>query len=139
MQIYELNNKSKTKNIIVDLSNILHLISKNNKHPEIEMFYKLDNVLKSEGYNNPIYIADASLKYKINSKDEFKKLVSEKRIYSAPAKRPADVFILKYAKQLDYFILSNDKFKEYYKEYGEKWINEKRITIMYIDGHFVID
>jgi len=138
MQIYQLNKILIKNNIVVDLSNILHLNSKYKKPLEIKKFYNLDNILKNEGFN-PIYIADATLRYKIDNRTEFEKLVSKNIINLAPAHRTADVFILKYAKKFDCFILSNDKFSEYYDKYDKNWIDKKRITVMYINNNFVIE
>jgi len=64
-------------------------------------------------------------------------LISARKIIQAPAGKPADIFILKYAKLRDCYILSNDLFRDYKLDFGEEWIREKRVTFVFIDDTFI--
>ncbi|MHA1310456.1 MAG: NYN domain-containing protein [Candidatus Helarchaeota archaeon] len=126
-----------SKKIIVDLSNVLFLINKNrNDKLKIKILEIIDNSLKSENYY-PYYIADASLRHKVDDKMYYENLVNEGTIIQAPAGRAADIFILKCAKKLDCYFLSNDLFRDYVADFGDKWISKRRITFMYVDGRFI--
>jgi len=127
-----------SKKIVVDITNILYQDLDEEENPQTSNIISIRDTLVSKGYN-PFFIADASTKHKVDEKREYKKLVSKKIIYEAPAGRPADQYVLKYAQDWQCKFLTNDMFKEYWNEFGKEWVLNNRITYMFVDGQLLLD
>ncbi len=102
------------------LSNILNLID-----------YLVENLKLSK--ENIYCICDPTLKYKIDKPIEYKILIKEGLIIEAP--KVADEFILSFALKREFcFIISNDRFRDYFDQLPSKqWIEERRVSFMIIN------
>ena len=126
------------KGIAGDLDNFL-CADKNSKGKcKIENIELLEVALRELGYNKIILIVSSYFFKRVDNKNIYEKLVSERRIIKAPALEDTDWYVLQLAMTLDYDILSNDKFRDYWDEFGEDWIKEKRKTFMLFEGKLII-
>ena len=75
--------------------------------------------------------------YRINNKKALEKLIQNKEVFLSPALEDNDWFILKTAHMWNYDIMTNDKYKEYWPEFGKEWILNKRKTFMFINGEII--
>jgi len=110
--------------IIVDGSNIAFSSRNEKKQPKIQNLKIMINYLDNLAQIYPIefkIIVDASLRYRIDLKNELEDLEKIGKIIQSPCKHTADEFILEYARRYpeETVIISNDRFSEY---------NTKRIT-----------
>ncbi len=78
-------------------------------------------------------ICDPATKYYIDRPTEYRVLVKEGLIIDAP--KSADEFILGFALKHDFcFIISNDRFRQYFTQLPSRgWLEERRISFMIID------
>ncbi|MFX1503946.1 MAG: hypothetical protein ACFFDH_23490 [Promethearchaeota archaeon] len=126
------------KGIVTDLNNFLLADLNLSRKGKIENIEFLSGTLKDHGYSKMIHISSSSLWKRINNKKIFDRLVKKKEIWKAPALVDTDWYILTIAQQFDYDILSNDKFREYWDEFGRDWIEYKRKTFMFIEDKIII-
>lgn len=124
--------------IVSDLNNYLFEDKDSDGKVKIENIELLEKTLTEVGYNKQILIGSSWLIKKVNKPKMYDRLVIERRICKAPALTDADWYILKLAKIYNYDILSNDKFKDYWEEFGKDWIMEKRKTFMLLEGKLII-
>ena len=126
------------KGITGDLDNYL-CADKNSKGKcKIENIKLLEIALRELGYNKIILIVSSYFFKRVDNKRTYEEMVREKRIIKAPALVDTDWYVLQLARELDYDILSNDKFKDYWDEFGEEWVKEKRKTFMIFEGKLII-
>lgn len=124
--------KFPSSSVIIDGSNVAW------EEYSITRKAKLDNILlaiktlKEAGISEIIIIADASLRYQIDKKDELDKMVSQGIIKLTPAKVDADGLILRLAADTGSLILSNDLYKQHREEYN--WIDSRRIPYTIINS-----
>jgi hypothetical protein len=124
---------------VIDGANVILSEKDDFGRGRVSNIYELRNKLKSYGLSNFKILCDSSLKYKVDQKDLFEAMIENKEIFEMPAERDADLFILKYAKRKNGFIITNDRYKDYYKQFGKSWIKERRITFALIDGEILFD
>ena len=124
--------------IVSDLNNYLYEDKDSDGKVKIENIELLEDTLQEVGYSKKILIGSSSLITKVNKPKIYDQLVIERRICKAPALTDTDWYILKLAKIYNYDILSNDKFKDYWEEFGKDWIMEKRKTFMLLEGKLII-
>ena len=126
------------KGITGDLDNFL-CADKNSKGKcKIENIELLEVTLRELGYNKIVLIVSSYFFKRVDNPLKYEKLGREKRIIKAPALEDTDWYVLQLARELDYDIFSNDKFKDYWDEFGEGWIKEKRKTFMLFNGKLII-
>ncbi len=131
--------QSQTNNkLVVDLTNILYEDLDKNEKLKAHNILSIRDTLLSKGYN-PFLIVDASTIHKIDDEEHYKMLGSNDIIYQAPARRTADKFVLKCAKNWNCKFLTNDQFKEYWDEFGKDWVLKNRVTCMFIEGELILD
>ena len=94
---------------LVDGSNVAH--STEGGEPRLANIVLVCRKLDDEGYD-PIVVADAALRHQIDDKRGYEKRIDEGRIRQAPAGTDADYFILSFARELEAFIVSNDRFRD---------------------------
>lgn len=121
--------------VIIDASNVAHFGKGKEGSPILDNVLKAIEALSKLGYE-PFAIADASLRHEIDKKEEFNKLLEEKKIRQVPSGTTADHFILKIAEEEDAKILSNDIFREYNDEFKD--IASRRIPYSIKGGEIVI-
>lgn len=133
-----INNEILELGIISDLNNLLYDDKDSDGKVKIENIKLLEETLRKEGYQKIILVASSSLKKHVNKPEIYEKMVKKGRICKAPALVDTDWYILKLAKLYDYDILSNDKFKDYWEDFGKEWIIEKRKTFMLFESQLII-
>ncbi|MFX1237184.1 MAG: hypothetical protein ACFFAS_14930 [Promethearchaeota archaeon] len=136
-----LNLKKNKKKLVfaVDGANVaFHTLAKNNG-AHLMNIKNVYNALRQKGAKIIKIICDASLAHKIDYPEAYQECLGKKLIFQAPAGVPADMLLLNYAKENDAFVVSNDLFSEYRNQYGEEWINEKRIPFWIMEGKVSFD
>ncbi|KLO22325.1 MULTISPECIES: hypothetical protein [unclassified Marinitoga] len=107
---YKLFNTNSVKGIVIDGSNVIRHENKNSIQQLIEI---LDNMFLGKIVFFPVHIVfDNNIEYFLNEEDRktLKRLAEKKRVYF---NSPADEMIIYISRKFDYYILSNDRFKEY--------------------------
>jgi hypothetical protein len=94
---------------IVDGSNVAHSTEGDEAH--LHNIQLVVDKLEAEGYK-PIVVVDAALRHQIDERGTFERMVEDGRIRQAPAGTDADYFILSFARDLDAYVVSNDRFRE---------------------------
>ena len=84
-------------------------------------------------------ICDNNLRYCITERNEYLKAVHKKQIIESPKGTEADIFILQLAQRKNAYMISNDKFKDYYSIFDKKWIESMRISFRIIDDEIIFD
>ncbi len=126
------------KGIVCDLDNLLYAERDSKGMCRIENVEILESTLKEIGYNKILLIVSSYFYKKVNNRRIYEKLVREKRIIKAPALEDTDWYVIQMAKTLDFDILSNDKFRDYWNEFGGEWIRAKRKTFILFEGKIFI-
>ncbi len=129
--------KQDAKLLVVDLSNILNLDKDQNEKLKIENILKLYNTIVELGYE-PHMIADANMKYHLNSDDQYEDLKTKGIITQSPAGTKADEWVLDVAKRENRKFLSNDLYRDYRAEFGNEWVFNNRLTCIFSNGKFII-
>jgi hypothetical protein len=125
------------KKLAVDITNILNLDKDKNGEIKIENVLNLYNTVVKLGFV-PHLIADASMKYQLDSDDQYEDLKDKKIIYQSPAGTEADEWVLEVAKREGCKFLTNDLYRDYRNEFGKDWINSNRLTCFFSNGKFII-
>ena len=123
--------------IYIDGSNIAYSRYNKLKKPKLSdillVFDYLIKVLEIDEENIRC-ICDPTLKYYIDKPIEYKALIKERIITEAP--KVADEFILSFALKHEFcFIISNDRFRQYFDQLPSKsWLEERRVSFMIINS-----
>lgn len=99
--------------VIVDGSNVALHRSRKGRIRNIKIMIK---ALERKGFKVKV-IVDASLRYRIDKPSELEELINQGKIIQAPPGTPADYFILKLAEDLNAIVVSNDMYREWWKEF----------------------
>lgn len=94
---------------LVDASNVAHFSE--GSQARFQNIVLVVRKLMEEGYE-PIVVADAALRHQIDEREEYERRIEEGKVHQAPAGTDADYFILSFARELDSFIVSNDRFRD---------------------------
>lgn len=101
--------------VIVDGSNVaFHRVGRGKG--KIRNILIVIRSLEKKGFDVKV-VVDASLRYRIDNPNMLDKLVREGRIIQAPPGTPADYFILKLAEDLNAVVVSNDMYRDWWKEF----------------------
>lgn len=127
----------KKLHIYIDCNNVVYSRFNQNQCPLLSDIILLIHYLTRElGFSeeNIHCICDPSLRYHIDKQVEFEVLVKEGKIIEAP--KIADEIILSFALKHKFcFIVSNDKFRDYFEQLpSEKWLEDRRISFMFISN-----
>jgi hypothetical protein len=125
------------KLMIVDITNILNLDKDQNHELKFKNILKVHRAVFSLGYE-PVMIADASMRYHVDDKNLYEELINNGKIIQSPAGIKADEYILEVAKSENCKFLTNDKFEEYWDEFGLDWIKKNRVTCLFFNNKFII-
>ena len=103
----------------------------------IEDLLSFIEFMKSIGFENLYFIADASLRYYFvdEDRDEYDKLVSSgSRFVQAPKGVEADTLLLQYALEETAIVITNDGFKAHEGDYPEQheWFSNHQVQFTYI-------
>ncbi len=114
--------------VIVDGSNVaFHRVGKGKgRVKNIRVILK---TLEKKGFDVKIVI-DASLRHRIDKPNELERLIREGKVIQAPPGSPADYFILKMAEDLNAIVVSNDMYRDWWKEFP--WARGSGRIIRYI-------
>jgi hypothetical protein len=124
---------------VIDGANIAYEVKTKDNKPKISNLLMTINKLDLYGILKYKIICDRALFYRIDDQKSYKKHVKEKRIIETPEGTPADIFILQLAHEKNAFIISNDKFKNFYPIFEKKWIIQKRISFRIIEEDIFFD
>lgn len=102
---------------------------------KVSSLIRLRQVLKDKGYRT-IIIADASLRYEIDDRDQYDNLERQGVIYQSPAGTEADYFVLRTSEIEDAVVISNDRYDKYQAQFP--WIRDRRIPFMIVDGNVIL-
>lgn len=122
-----------TRRAVVDASNVAH---SGERGARLATLLAVRDQLEEEGFE-PIIIADAALRYQIDDKPGYERLIESGELQQAPAGTEADYFVLKLAKELGAMVVSNDRFRD-----GGKLADEARrrqIRFMVVAGEVLLE
>ncbi|MEE9377878.1 MAG: hypothetical protein V3V33_07560 [Candidatus Lokiarchaeia archaeon] len=123
-------------NSLVDITNILNMDKDENNNIKVNNIPKVSDAVVSKGYT-PKMIADASMRHRVDD-DIYAEMIEDKIIIQAPAAVKADEYILEVARVENCKFLTNDRFEEYWDEFGKDWIFNHRLTCLFFNGKFII-
>lgn len=129
-----------TKNLyVIDGSNVAFEERNSKGKPKFSNILKIKNKLERCSDLNYKIICDRSLIYSIDNKENYIEFISKDIIIETPEGTKADPFILQYAFENNGYIISNDKFKDFYSIFKKKWIEKRRISFRIIDDEIYFD
>lgn len=117
----------------IDGSNLAFEIRDSQNKPRFSNILKLQETLRKSDIFNYRIICDRSLYYCIDEKSNYSKVIQKGLIIESPEGTTSDIFILQLAYEKNGYIISNDKFKDFYSIYDEAWIENYRISFKIID------
>ena len=120
--------------VLVDGSNVAH--SGEGEKARLRNIELVVQKLEGEGLE-PIVVADAALRHQIDQAEKYEKLIDDGEIRQAPAGTDADYFILAFARELDAYIVSNDRFRDRQDSFPEA--RERMIRYMIVEDEVVFE
>ena len=120
--------------VLVDGSNVAH--SSEGEKPLLSNIVAVCDKLREEGYEF-LVLSDAALRHQIDNKPQFERMVDNGEIRQAPAGTDADYFILSFARELDAWIVSNDRFRDRAKAFPDA--ADRLIRYMVVKGEVVLE
>lgn len=121
---------------VIDGSNVAFEQRNSNNKPKLSKILILLKSLKKLGLNHIKIICDRSLYYCIDDRKGYSQLKKEGVIVESPEGTSSDLFILQYAFQKNGYIISNDKYREFFSIFNDEWVNNRRISFKIIDDVF---
>jgi hypothetical protein len=123
-----------TSNVaIVDGSNVAHSTE---GPPLVANLVAILAKLRGEGLE-PIIVADAALRHQIDDPSAYERLIDDGHARQAPAGTDADYFILSFARELNAYIVSNDRFRDRIKQFPEA--RDRVIRYMILQHEVVLE
>lgn len=129
-----MSESSERKVAIVDGSNVAHSTEGNG--PTLDNIRLVCDKLREDGLE-PVVVVDAALRHRIDDANAFEQLVEEGILKQAPAGTDADYFILSFARELDAYVVSNDRFRDLARSFPESV--ERAIRYMIVGGEVVLE
>lgn len=120
--------------VLVDGSNVAH--SSEGEKARLRNIELVVEKLVGEGLE-PIVVADAALRHQIDQAEKYERLIDDGEIRQAPAGTDADYFILAFARELDAFIVSNDRFRDRQDSFPDA--RERMIRYMIVEDEVVFE
>jgi hypothetical protein len=120
--------------VLVDGSNVAH--SSEGEKARLRNIQLVVEKLEGEGLD-PIVVADAALRHQIDQVEKYEKLIDDGEIRQAPAGTDADYFILAFARELDAYIVSNDRFRDRQDSFPDA--RERMIRYMIVEDEVVFE
>jgi hypothetical protein len=124
---------------VIDGANVALAIKTEDNKAKLSNIQMIASKLESLKIDNYVILCDKALRHTIDDKEEYMQYVNNNEIIETPAGTQADIFILQYARNKDAFIISNDRYQDYYDTYGETWIKEKRISFTIVGDEIYFD
>jgi hypothetical protein len=119
---------------IVDGSNVAYSTEGNG--PTLGNILLVCDKLRDEGLE-PVVVVDAALRHQIDDATGFERLVDDGVLRQAPAGTDADYFILSFARELDAFVVSNDRFRDLADKFPD--VRDRAIRYMIVAGEVVFE
>jgi hypothetical protein len=119
---------------LVDGSNVAH--SSEGEKARLENIRLVVAKLEEDGLE-PIVVADAALRHQIDEPERYEELIEQGEIRQAPAGTDADYFILSFARELDAYIVSNDRFRDRQDSFPEA--RDRMIRYMIVENEVVFE
>jgi hypothetical protein len=123
-----------TRVVLVDGSNVAH--SSEGEQALLGNIVLVCDKLREEGYD-PVVMVDAALRHQIDNRAAYERMVDDGSIKQAPAGTDADYFILSFARELDAFVVSNDRFRDRLKAFPDA--ARRLIRYMVVKGEVVLE
>ena len=120
--------------VLVDGSNVAH--SSEGDQGLLSNIIAVCDKLREVGYE-PLVLVDAALRHQIDDRPAYERMVDSGAIRQAPAGTDADYFILSFARELDAFIVSNDRFRDRQKAFPDAL--KRLIKYMVVKGEVVLE
>lgn len=120
--------------VLVDGSNVAH--SSEGEKARLHNIWLVKQKLEGEGLE-PIVVADAALRHQIDEVEKYEALIDDGKIRQAPAGTDADYFILAFARELDAYIVSNDRFRDRQDSFPDA--RERMIRYMIVEDEVVFE
>ncbi|MHA1911451.1 MAG: NYN domain-containing protein [Candidatus Kariarchaeaceae archaeon] len=119
-----------SKKAVIDGSNVAWEETSSSGRAQIKNIYSVIKKLKESNFEEIITLADAALRYQVESQTTLDNAIKNGEIKLLPAGVEGDLFILRLARSIGAMVISNDAFRQYKED--NKWIASKRIpfTIM---------
>jgi hypothetical protein len=119
---------------LVDGSNVAH--SSEGEKARLRNIELVVAKLEEEGLE-PIVVADAALRHQIDETAKYEALIDGGEIRQAPAGTDADWFILSFARELDAYIVSNDRFRDRQESFPDA--RDRMIRYMIVEDEVVFE
>lgn len=123
-----------SKRVLVDASNVAHATE--DTPARLANVLLVRDKLREDGFE-PILVADAALRHRIDDAGGYEALVKNGDLRQAPAGTDADYFILSFARELDAAVLSNDRFKERIAHFPE--VKHRIMRYMIVEDELVLE
>jgi len=120
--------------VLVDGSNVAH--SSEGEKARLRNIELVVQKLQGEGLE-PIVVADAALRHQIDQAEKYEQLIDDGEIRQAPAGTDADYVILAFARELDAYIVSNDRFRDRQDSFPDA--RERMIRYMIVEDEVVFE
>lgn len=117
--------------VVVDGANVAHEETSKDGKARVANIVRVVRELEELGYE-PIVIADASLRHRVDDPVQLEALIDRGRVHQVPAGTDADYFVLEFAEQYDALVVSNDTYRDRQERYP--WIRRRRVPLMILDG-----
>lgn len=107
----------RSKIIYVDGSNVAWNNGSKNKgdRPHARNIKITAESLKSRGFTNVVALCDGNLFHLVDDQEVYKELKEEGILYQVRGNQIADEWLIKFRKNKDIYIVSNDRFRDYLK------------------------
>ena len=119
---------------LVDGSNVAH--SSEGEKARLRNIDLVVAKLEEDGLE-PIVVADAALRHQIDEPEVYEQRIDAGEIRQAPAGTDADYFILSFARELDAYIVSNDRFRDRQEAFPDA--RERMIRYMIVEDEVVFE
>jgi len=119
---------------IVDGSNVAH--STEGEKARLRNIELVVAKVKEDGME-PIVVSDAALRHQIDQAEKYEALIDGGEIRQAPAGTDADWFILSFARELDAYIVSNDRFRDRQESFPDA--RDRMIRYMIVEDEVVFE
>lgn len=131
---FEQDDNDQSPRVLVDASNVAH--STEGGEARLRNIRLVEDKLREEGLE-PIIVADAALRHKIDDKAAYERLIDDGKVHQAPAGTDADYFILSFAREMDARILTNDRFRDRARDFPRE--RSRVIRYMIVAGEVVLE
>jgi hypothetical protein len=109
------------RHALIDGSNVAHNSNGQGKSkPYVANIVRLTEELKRLGFGHITVIADASLKHRLEDKEQLPALQNEVSYIEAPAETSADIFMIEWVKKERCLLVSNDTFRDW--KLKDSWV-----------------